>query len=84
MLEVEVTNTGNTQFRGVFTVTAKEKAALTSTVNSLNGNLDPKYWVKGRLEMRECMPKGAKGFNDLDRCKACNPKLYFSGAIYRK
>jgi len=27
------------------------------------------------------MPKGAKGLNDLDRCKACEPKLYFFGNI---
>jgi len=83
MLEVEVTNIGTTEFRGWFKVTANQMGELTSTVNSLNGNLQPKYYVKSNLEMRECLPKGAKGKSDLEKCQLCDPKLYFFGNIIK-
>lgn len=80
--EVEVTNIGTTEFRGVFHLSAKEMGAIPN-VNNLSGNLKPNYYVSGKIEMRECWPKGAKGMSDIERCRACNPKLYFAGNIIK-
>ena len=80
--EVEVTNIGTTEFRGVFHLSAKEMGAIPN-VNNLSGNLKPNYYVSGSLEMRECWPKGAKTMTDIERCKACKPKLYFAGNIIK-
>jgi hypothetical protein len=82
MIELEIKNIGKTEFRGIFKVTANEMGAL-SNVNAMSANLKPNYYKSTKLEMRECAPKGAKSMGDLERCKACNPKLYFAGNIIK-
>lgn len=82
MLVLDVKNIGNTEFRGSFKVTANEMGAL-STINSMNTNIKPGKSSAAKLEMRECLPKGAKGKSDIQRCMMCRPKLYFAGNIIR-
>ncbi len=80
--ELEVTNVGSSEFRGVFHLSAKEMGAIPN-VNNLSGNLKPNHYVSGKIEMRECWPKGAKTMTDIERCMACAPKLYFAGNIIK-
>jgi len=39
--------------------------------------LKPEYIVKYKMELRECLPKGRKKMDDLEKCMACQPRLLF-------
>ncbi len=41
--------------------------------------LKPDYKITFRMELRECKPKGAGKMDDLEKCKACQPRLLFPG-----
>jgi hypothetical protein len=73
-------NTGNktiTSWAGL-QIGAKADTESIYTVNAGHFTLKPGEEVSYNLELRECWPKGTKGFNAAAKCAACAPNICFA------
>lgn len=73
-------NTGNktiTSWAGL-QIGAKANTESIYTHNAGHFTLKPGEEVSYNLELRECWPKGTKGFNAAGKCAACLPNICFA------
>jgi len=73
-------NTGNktiTSWAGL-QIGAKADTESIYTHNAGHFTLKPEEEVSYNLELRECWPKGTKGFNAAAKCAACAPNICFA------
>ncbi len=80
VIEVEITNLSNINLRSAFGLKVPRGDAndyLIHPNNMYQLNLKPGYRTTYKMELRECMPKGGRKMDDLEKCRACRPTLLF-------
>ena len=80
VIEVEITNLSKQTLTTTFGLKTPKGDLNDNKIhvnNSYNLNLRPDYKVTYKMELRECLPKGARKMDDIEKIKACNPLLLF-------
>lgn len=81
IIEVKITNRSEKVISGRCGL-KQTKGDLNDNIVHVNnaynlGSLKPNYYVIFKMELRECMPKGRKNMDDLQKIAACQPRLLF-------
>ena len=81
IIEVEITNLSTKTLTTRFGLKVTKGDINDNTIHMNNSyqlkSLKPDYRVTYKMELRECLPKGRGKMNDLEKCKACQPRLLF-------
>jgi hypothetical protein len=80
VFEVEITNLSNRTLSSTFALKTTKGDLNDNKIhvnNSYQLNLKPDYRATYKMELRECVPKGARKKDDIEKVKFCNPLLLF-------
>lgn len=80
VIEVEIKNISDRTLTAAFGLKVTRGDANDNLIHPNNMyqlNLKPNFKTTYKMELRECLPKGARKMDDIDKCKACQPRLLF-------
>jgi hypothetical protein len=80
VIEVEITNISDRTLAAAFGLKVTRGDANDNLIHPNNMyqlNLKAGYRVTYKMELRECSPKGGRKMDDIEKCKACQPRLLF-------
>lgn len=80
VIEVEIKNISERTLTAAFGLKVTRGDANDNLIHPNNMyqlNLKPNFKTTYKMELRECSPKGGRKMNDIEKCKACLPRLLF-------
>ena len=80
VFEIEITNLSKQTLSSTFALKTPKGDLNDNKIhvnNSYQLNLKPDYRATYKMELRECVPKGARKKDDIEKVKVCNPLLLF-------
>jgi hypothetical protein len=80
VFEIEITNLSKQTLSSTFALKTTKGDLNDNKIhinNSYHLNLKPDYKATYKMELRECIPKGARKKDDIEKVKVCNPLLLF-------